>query len=106
MAAGDWWIHWDNAPVHTDATVKDWMAARQFKVIEHPPYSPDLAPADFFLFPKVKRELAGLTLTKQTFKKEWEGAAKTLKAAGRIRHGIQALDGALRKMCQHRRVLR
>jgi hypothetical protein len=61
--------------------VKDWMAARQFKVIEHLPYSPDLAPADFFLFPKVKRELAGLTLTKETFKKEWEGAAKTLKAA-------------------------
>jgi histone-lysine N-methyltransferase SETMAR len=57
------------------------MAARQFKVIEHPPYSPDLAPADFFLFPKVKRELAGLTLTTETFKKEWEGAAKTLKAA-------------------------
>jgi hypothetical protein len=28
----------------------------------------------------VKRELAGLTLTKDTFKKEWEGAAKTLKA--------------------------
>ncbi len=27
----------------------------------------------------MKRELAGLTLTKETFKKEWEGAAKTLK---------------------------
>jgi hypothetical protein len=61
--------------------VMDWMAAKQFKVIEHPPYSPDLALANFFLFPKVKRELAGLTLTKETFKKEREGAAKTLKAA-------------------------
>jgi predicted acetyltransferase len=47
------------------------MAARQFMVIEHHPYSPDLAPANFFLFPKVKRELVGLTLTKETFKKEW-----------------------------------
>jgi hypothetical protein len=36
-AAGDWWFHWDNAPVHTTAMVTDWMAARQFKVIEHPP---------------------------------------------------------------------
>jgi histone-lysine N-methyltransferase SETMAR len=81
MAAGDWWFHWDNAAVHTAAMVKDWMVARQFKVIEHPPYSPELAPADFFLFPKVKRELAGLTFTKEIFKKEWEGAAKTLKAA-------------------------
>jgi hypothetical protein len=63
MVAGDWWFQWDNTPVHTAAMVKDWMAARQFKVIKHLPYSPDLAPAKFFLFPKVKRELAGLTLT-------------------------------------------
>jgi histone-lysine N-methyltransferase SETMAR len=81
MAARNWWFYWDNAPVHTAAMVMDWMAARQFKVIEHPPYSPDLTPADFFLFPKVKRELAGLSLTKETFKKEWEGATKTLKVA-------------------------
>ncbi len=58
-----------------DMAARDW----QFQVIKHPPYSPDLAPADF-LFPKVKRKLAGLTLTKETFK-EWEGATKTLKAA-------------------------
>ncbi len=47
IAARDWWFHWDNEPVHTAAMVKDWMAARQFKVIEHPPYSPDLAPPPF-----------------------------------------------------------
>jgi hypothetical protein len=57
------------------------MAARQFQVIDHPPYSPDLALVDFFVFSKVKRELASLILTKETFKKEWEGAARTLKAA-------------------------
>jgi hypothetical protein len=28
---------------------------------------------DFFLFPSVKRELAGKTLTQETVKKEWEG---------------------------------
>jgi histone-lysine N-methyltransferase SETMAR len=50
MAVGDWCFHEDNAPVHTAAMVTDWMAARQFKVIEHPPYSPDLAPADFSSF--------------------------------------------------------
>ena len=27
-------------------------------VFEHPPYSPDLAPSDFFLFPKIKEHLA------------------------------------------------
>jgi len=27
--------------------------------LEHPPYSPDLAPSDFYLFPKLKLFLAG-----------------------------------------------
>jgi hypothetical protein len=70
MTAGTWWFHWDNAPVHTAAVVTNWMAARQFQIIEHPPYLPDLALADFFLFPSVKRELASKTLTEETLKKE------------------------------------
>jgi hypothetical protein len=28
-------------------------------VIHHPPYSPDLIPCDFFLFPKIKLKLKG-----------------------------------------------
>ena len=34
---------------------------KQEKVVEllHPPYSPDLAPCDFFLFPRLKKHLAG-----------------------------------------------
>jgi histone-lysine N-methyltransferase SETMAR len=81
MAARDWWSHWDNAPVHTAGIAMEWMVARQFQVIKHPPSSQNLAPADFFLFPKVKRELAGLTLTQEIFKKEWEGDVGTLLAA-------------------------
>ncbi|XP_071109085.1 protein GVQW3-like [Haliotis cracherodii] len=30
-----------------------------FKVLPHPPYSPDLAPSDFFLFPNLKKKLCG-----------------------------------------------
>ena len=29
------------------------------QLLEHPPYSPDLAPSDFFLFPEMKRQLKG-----------------------------------------------
>jgi histone-lysine N-methyltransferase SETMAR len=81
MVAGDWLFHWDNAPVHTATKVTDWLAARDIKLIEHPPYLPDLAPADYFLFPRVKRELAGLTLTQDSFKKEWWGAVRIITAA-------------------------
>jgi len=28
-------------------------------VLDHPPYSPDLAPAGYFLFPKVKSHMKG-----------------------------------------------
>jgi len=31
----------------------------QYKLLEHAPYSPDLAPSDFYLFPKLKLFLAG-----------------------------------------------
>jgi [histone H3]-lysine36 N-dimethyltransferase SETMAR len=80
-AQQDWFLHWDNAPVHSAAVVQDWLAARGVQVLQHPPYSPDLAPADFFLFPKLKNHLAGKTITAQSFKKEWEGAVRTLSAA-------------------------
>ena len=30
-----------------------------FNLIEHPPYSPDLAPSDFHLFPKLKAAISG-----------------------------------------------
>ncbi len=57
-------------PVHTTAAVTDWMAARQIMLIEHLLYLPDLAAADFFLVPRVKRELAGFILSQKMFKKE------------------------------------
>jgi hypothetical protein len=44
----------------------------------HPPYSPDLAPADYFLFPTLKRELAGLSVSLDEFKTKWEGVVRTL----------------------------
>jgi hypothetical protein len=30
-----------------------------YELLEHPPYFPDLAPSDFYLFPKLKLFLAG-----------------------------------------------
>jgi len=30
-----------------------------FELLEHPPYSLDLAPWDYYLFPKLKKELSG-----------------------------------------------
>jgi transposase len=52
-------LHQDNVPAHTALSVKQFLAEKQIAVLEHPPYSPDLAPWDFFLFSKVKSILKG-----------------------------------------------
>jgi hypothetical protein len=59
--------------VHTEAVVTNSIAAWQFKMMKHSLYSHDPAPASFFLFSRVKRGLAGQTVTQETLKKEWEG---------------------------------
>ena len=38
---------------------EEFLATKQITVLEHPVYSPDLAPNDFFLFPKLKEILKG-----------------------------------------------
>ena len=48
----------DNAPAHTSAIVTAFLK-KKLTVLPHPPYSPDLAPCGFFLFPKLKAFLAG-----------------------------------------------
>ena len=58
--SGDWWFHHDNAPAHTAISVTTFMARNGMAVLPHPPYSPDVAPSDFFfLFPRMKRNLKG-----------------------------------------------
>jgi len=39
---------------------EEFLATKQITVLEHPAYSPDLAPNDFFLFPKIKEILKGM----------------------------------------------
>lgn len=52
-------FHHDNAPVHTARLVSDCLDTWDWEILEHPRYSPDLAPADFCIFPKMKQSLRG-----------------------------------------------
>ena len=47
-------LHHDNASVHTAAVTLDFVAANDFQLVIRSPYSPDLAPCDWFLFYYVK----------------------------------------------------
>jgi len=59
FANNSWILHHDNAPVHTALSVREFVATKQITLLEHPAYSPDLAPSDFFLFPKTEEILKG-----------------------------------------------
>ena len=49
----------DNAPAHKSATVQEYLKESGLNVLDHPPYSPDLSPCDFWLFQRLKEMLAG-----------------------------------------------
>jgi len=59
FSGNSWILHHDNVLVHTALLVREFLATKQITVLEHPAYSPNLAPSDFFLFPKVKEILKG-----------------------------------------------
>ena len=49
-----WTLHRDDTPDHTALSIGQFFE-RNIAILEYPPpYSPDLAPCDFFLFPKIK----------------------------------------------------
>jgi len=54
-----WLLHHDKALSHTSVIIQQFLVKKEMLVIPHPPYSPDLAPCYFFLFPKMKFKLKG-----------------------------------------------
>ena len=48
-----------DARPHTSAATRDAIQRLDFSLLPHPPYSPDLAPGDFHLIPKLKEHLKG-----------------------------------------------
>ena len=52
--SAQWHFHQDNAPVHNFILVTDYLTKMGIKTVPRPPYSRDLAPCDFWLFPKLR----------------------------------------------------
>ncbi|UYV82917.1 hypothetical protein LAZ67_22001379 [Cordylochernes scorpioides] len=55
----DWILHVDNARPHTAHVILQFLAKHSTIQIPYPPYSPELAPNDFFLYSKLKMKLKG-----------------------------------------------
>jgi transposase len=52
-------LHFDNCSAHTAKSTSAALLNSSFVILPHPPYSPDLAPSDFFLFGYLKSKLRG-----------------------------------------------
>lgn len=84
-------FHQDNAPCHKSIKTMAKLHELGFELLPHPPYSPDLAPSDFFLFADLKRMLAG-----KRFRTDEEVIAETeayfeAKDASYYKTGIEKL---------------
>ena len=56
----------DNAFSHKCEVVKCVLDSENVKVLNHPPYSPDVSPCDFFLFTRLKKLLSGNKYTSRS----------------------------------------
>ena len=73
-----WMLHHDKAPAHASLLILSYLAKHQTSVVPHPPCSPDLAPANFFLFPKFKTTLNGRRF--QSIEEIQENSTRELRA--------------------------
>ena len=51
------WIHMDNAAPHRAKRTQNALGEMGIDVLTHPPYSPDIAPSEFWLFGRIKQSL-------------------------------------------------
>jgi hypothetical protein len=54
-----WILHHDNAPAHDALRVCELLAKKFITKMNRPLYSPDIAPCDIWLFPKLKNATKG-----------------------------------------------
>ena len=97
------WVlfHWDNA-AQMSVVAMVVVCDCGFKLLDHNPYFPDLVPSDYFLFPNLKKYLAGkyywtddevISAVDDFFEDQDESFYTT---------GIQALKLQWKKCCDHK----
>ena len=69
---GQWHFQEDNAPVYNSILFTDCLTKMSIKTVPQLPYSPDCAPSDFWLFPKLKENLEAVVMRQlRRWKRLW-----------------------------------
>ena len=66
----------DNARPHKTSQVKEKIQNMGLIELEHPPYSPDLSPCDFWLFDILKKSLGDILITMSKLERRFISASK------------------------------
>ncbi|EFN85578.1 hypothetical protein EAI_05626, partial [Harpegnathos saltator] len=56
---GSWRLLHDNVPFHCSSIVTNFLTKNQILLLQHLTYSSDLAPCNYFLFPKLYLAMKG-----------------------------------------------
>lgn len=84
-------IQYDNARPHVAKPVKNYLKNVGWEVLTHPPYSPDIAPSDYYLFNCMNNELIGQRFTDFEDIEKWVADWIASKDEEFFRRGIQKL---------------
>ena len=91
--SGQWHFHQDNAPVLNSILVTNYLTKMDIKTVPHRPYSPDVAPCDFWLFPKLKEKPRGCR--HETIEEMKEAVTKVIDTFTQ-----EDFDGAFQKLLE------
>jgi hypothetical protein len=75
-------LHTENALSHISVITQQFLAKNKMAAIPHPPYSPDLATCDVFLFSKMKLKLKGRRIAESAshpYRKGIPGSVATME---------------------------
>ncbi|XP_011873175.1 PREDICTED: histone-lysine N-methyltransferase SETMAR-like [Vollenhovia emeryi] len=85
-------FHQDNARPHINAISMAKIHKLRYDLLPHPPYSPDLAPSDFYLFPRLTKFLAGERFSSDEEVKEAVDGYLASLDESEFRNGIMILE--------------
>ena len=81
----------DNARPHVAKPVKTYLETLKWEVLPHPPYSPDIAPSDYYLFRSMAHGLADQQFRSYEDIEKWLDSWIASKDEHFYRNGIRAL---------------
>ena len=93
----DFFLHHDNAPAHSAHVIQDFLVKNGMPLVRQAPYSPDLAPCDFWLFLTLKTTLKVVSVMGGHHTKIVRGAKE--HSGGAIPEDFPEVAEALGKMC-------